>query len=76
MPASQHQNPKQDIEIAREADIKPIHEVAAKLGLAYEDLQPYGHHKAKISLDYINGLQDRKDGKLILVAGINPTKAG
>jgi formate--tetrahydrofolate ligase len=76
MPASQHQNPKQDIEIAREAEIRPIHEVAAKLGLAYEDLQPYGHHKAKISLDYINGLKDRKDGKLILVAGINPTKAG
>jgi formate--tetrahydrofolate ligase len=76
MPASQHQNPKQDIEIAREATMRPIQEVAAKLDLAYENLLPYGHHKAKISLDYINGLKDRPNGKLILVAGINPTKAG
>ncbi len=76
MPQSQHSDPKSDIEIAREATIHPIKEIAASLGIGEAELLPFGHHKAKISIDYINSLKDRPDGKLILVAGISPTKAG
>ncbi|MCV6612716.1 MAG: formate--tetrahydrofolate ligase [Amphritea sp.] len=76
MPASQHTNPKSDIEIAQESEIRHIREIAAGLDIEEQHLLQYGHHKAKISLDYINSLQDRPNGKLILVAGINPTKAG
>lgn len=65
-----------DIEIAREAKMKPIMEVGDKLGIPSESLQPYGHTKAKIDLDYIKSLKDRPDGKLVLVTGINPTAAG
>jgi formate--tetrahydrofolate ligase len=67
---------KSDIEIAREAKMKPIMEVGAKLGIPAKDLIPYGHTKAKVTLDYINGLSSKKDGKLILVTAINPTPAG
>ncbi|MEP1588482.1 MAG: formate--tetrahydrofolate ligase, partial [Tateyamaria sp.] len=67
---------KTDIEIAREADKKPIQEIGAKIGIASADLLPYGHDKAKVSQDFINSVQDRKDGKLILVTAINPTPAG
>ena len=76
MPVEQHKNPKSDIQIAREADVQPIKDIAASLGIEEKNLLPYGHTKAKISLDYINSVQDRPDGKLILVAGISPTKAG
>ncbi|MCP3666748.1 MAG: formate--tetrahydrofolate ligase [Gammaproteobacteria bacterium] len=76
MPASQHSQPKEDIEIAREAQIRPISEIAAKLDIKGEDLLLHGHDKAKISLDYIKSLKDRPNGKLILVAGMTPTKAG
>ncbi len=65
-----------DIEIAREAKMQPIREVAAKLGIKEEHLLPFGHTKAKISMDYIKSLQGQKDGKLILVTAINPTPAG
>ncbi|WP_303979506.1 formate--tetrahydrofolate ligase [Dongia mobilis] len=65
-----------DIEIAREAKMKPIREVAAKLGIKEEYLLPFGHTKAKISMDYIKSLKGQKDGKLILVTAINPTPAG
>lgn len=65
-----------DIEIAREAKMKPIREVAAKLGIKEEHLLPFGHTKAKISMDYIKSLKGQKDGKLILVTAINPTPAG
>ncbi|HVI90759.1 MAG TPA: formate--tetrahydrofolate ligase [Dongiaceae bacterium] len=65
-----------DIEIAREAKMKPIREVAAKLGIQEEHLLPFGHTKAKISMDYIKSLKGQKDGKLILVTAINPTPAG
>ena len=65
-----------DIEIAREAKMKPIREVAAKLGIQEEHLLPFGHTKAKISMDYIKSLKNQKDGKLILVTAINPTPAG
>jgi formate--tetrahydrofolate ligase len=67
---------KSDIEIAREAKMKPIMEIGAKLGIPAEDLIPYGHTKAKIQLDYINRQMGKKDGKLILVTAINPTPAG
>jgi formate--tetrahydrofolate ligase len=67
---------KSDIEIAREAKMKPIMEVGKKLGIPHEDLIPYGHTKAKVHLDYIDKLATKKDGKLILVTAINPTPAG
>ncbi len=67
---------RSDIEIAREAKMKPIMEVGQKLGIPHQDLVPYGHTKAKVSLSYIDGLSSRKDGKLILVTAINPTPAG
>ena len=67
---------KSDIEIAREARMKPIMEIGAGLGIAAEHLSPYGHTKAKLDLGYIGSLADRPDGKLILVTGINPTAAG
>ncbi|MBB3992864.1 formate--tetrahydrofolate ligase [Sulfitobacter undariae] len=67
---------KTDIQIAREADKKPIQEIGAKLGISSENLVPYGHDKAKVSQSFINSVQDRKDGKLILVTAINPTPAG
>src|SRR5690349_1038093 len=67
---------KSDIEIAREAKMKPILEIGKKLGIPAEDLIPYGHTKAKLSLDFISGLAKKKDGKLILVTAINPTPAG
>ncbi|MDH5355231.1 MAG: formate--tetrahydrofolate ligase, partial [Gammaproteobacteria bacterium] len=67
---------KSDIEIAREATLKPITEVAEKLGIPVSALQPYGHDKAKLTSDYINSLNGKKDGKLILVTAISPTPAG
>jgi formate--tetrahydrofolate ligase len=67
---------KTDIQIAREATKKPIQEIGAKLGISSDDLLPYGHDKAKVRQDFINSVQDRKDGKLILVTAINPTPAG
>ena len=67
---------KTDIQIAREATKLPIQEIGAKLGISSDDLLPYGHDKAKVSQNFINSVQDRKDGKLILVTAINPTPAG
>ena len=67
---------KTDIEIAREAQKKPIMEIGDKLGIPAEHLLPYGHDKAKVSQSFINSLQDRPDGELILVTAINPTPAG
>jgi formate--tetrahydrofolate ligase len=66
-----------DIEIAQQATMQRITKVALdKLGIEDEYLEPYGHYKAKISLDYIDSLADRPDGKLILVTAISPTPAG
>src|SRR3989337_1185801 len=77
MPASQHQNPKSDIEIAQESKKRPILDVAReKLGIGAENLEPYGHYKAKVSMDYIKSLKGKPDGKLILVTAISPTPAG
>jgi formate--tetrahydrofolate ligase len=67
---------KSDIEIAREAKMKPIMEIGKALGIPEKDLIPYGHTKAKVHLDYINSLSSKKDGKLILVTAISPTPAG
>lgn len=67
---------KSDIEIAQEAELKPIKEIAEQLDLLEEELEPYGHYKAKISLDVMKRLEQKKDGKVILVTSINPTPAG
>ena len=67
---------KTDIEIAREASMKPITEVAHKVGIPSDALLQYGPTKAKITADFIDSLKDRPDGKLILVTAINPTPAG
>ncbi|NCO86901.1 MAG: formate--tetrahydrofolate ligase [Rhodobacterales bacterium] len=65
-----------DIEIARAAHKRPIQEIGAKLGIGADDLLPYGHDKAKVSQRFIDSVQDRPNGKLILVTAINPTPAG
>ena len=67
---------KTDIQIAREAKKRPIQEIGDKLGIPSDHLLPYGHDKAKVSQEFINSVQDRPDGKLILVTAINPTPAG
>ncbi|MFZ0239108.1 MAG: formate--tetrahydrofolate ligase [Xanthobacteraceae bacterium] len=77
MAVSQHQSPKTDIEISQAAKKRPILEVAReRLGIAPENLEPYGHYKAKVSMDFIKTLQNKPNGKLILVSAINPTPAG
>ncbi len=65
-----------DIEIAQQCKMKPIIEVASELGIKPEEVEPYGHYKAKLSDDLAKRLSDRPDGKLILVTAINPTPAG
>jgi formate--tetrahydrofolate ligase len=65
-----------DIEIARAAKMKPIGEIAARLGIPDDALEPYGRTKAKIAMDWIRQQSGREDGKLILVTAINPTPAG
>lgn len=67
---------KTDVQIAQEAKILPISEVAAKLGLKEDQLEHYGKYKAKISLDVLEERKDKEDGKLILVTAISPTPAG
>jgi formate--tetrahydrofolate ligase len=77
MPASQHVSPKSDIEISQSAKKRQILDVAReRLGIGPEHLEPYGHYKAKISMDYIKSLKGRPNGKLILVSAITPTPAG
>src|SRR3982074_3479302 len=76
-PASQHLNPKSDIEISQSATKRLILDVARdKLGIGPEHLEPYGHYKAKVSMDFIKSLKSRPNGKLILVSAITPTPAG
>jgi formate--tetrahydrofolate ligase len=65
-----------DIEIAQQAKMQRATELARRLGIPEDALEPYGHYKAKVSLDYMESLRDRKDGKLILVTAISPTPAG
>ena len=65
-----------DVEIAQSAKMKPISEIAQKLGLEDDDLELYGKYKAKIALEAINRLENNPNGKLVLVTAINPTPAG
>ena len=75
--ASQHANPKSDIDIAQAAKMRPILDIAReRLGIAPENLEPYGHYKAKVSMSFIKSLKSRPNGKLILVSAITPTPAG
>ena len=67
---------KSDIEIARAANVLPIQEIGAKLGIPADALIPYGHDKAKVSADFIGANGDKPDGKLILVTAVSPTPAG
>lgn len=67
---------KTDLEIAQECKMEHIRDIAAKIGVGEEDLEYYGNHKAKVSLDLLHRNEDKEDGKLILVTAINPTKAG
>jgi formate--tetrahydrofolate ligase len=76
MASDQHANPKSDIDIAQAATLKPIQEIGDKLGIPASSLEPYGHTKAKLNFDFIDGLADRPDGKLILVTAMTPTPAG
>jgi formate--tetrahydrofolate ligase len=69
-------NVKSDIDIARAANVLPIQEIGAKLGIPADALIPYGHDKAKISADFIDANGDGKDGRLILVTAVSPTPAG
>jgi formate--tetrahydrofolate ligase len=65
-----------DIEIAQKATMKPIVDIAARLGIPADSVENYGRYKAKISLSFIDSLKDRPDGKLILVTALSPTPAG
>ena len=65
-----------DIEIAQQAELKNIKEIASQLNIKEEELEPYGHYKAKLSDSLMERLSDKPDGKLILVTAINPTPAG
>ena len=67
---------KTDIEIAQVAKLEKISIIAKKINIPEDSLEPYGHYKAKISLDFLNSLENKKDGKLILVTAISPTPAG
>src|ERR1700730_11343566 len=75
--AAPHQKPKSDIEISQAAKKRRFVDVAReRLGIAPENLEPYGHYKAKVSMDFVKSIQDRPNGKLILVSAITPTPAG
>src|SRR5947208_12933951 len=77
MPASQHQPTKSDSEISQSATKRRILDVAKeKLGIEADNLEPYGHYKAKVSMEYVKSLRSKKNGKLILVTAISPTPAG
>jgi formate--tetrahydrofolate ligase len=65
-----------DIEIAQQATMNPIYDIAEKIGVRQEELEPYGHYKGKLSLDIMNRLSANNDGHIVLVTAINPTSAG
>lgn len=65
-----------DLDIARSANMQPFGEIAEKVGIASGDFLPFGHYKAKLKGDFVKGLKDRPDGKLVLVTAISPTPAG
>ena len=66
---------KSDLEIARETKLRPIGDIATKLDIPIDALEPYGRHKAKIGIDYVKSLESKPDGALVLVTGISPTPA-
>jgi formate--tetrahydrofolate ligase len=68
--------PLSDIEIAQQAKMQRVTQIAAKLGIPEDQLEPYGHYKAKVSLNYVDSLKGKKNGKLILVTAMSPTPAG
>jgi formate--tetrahydrofolate ligase len=68
--------PLSDIEIAQQAKMQRVMSLAQKLGIPEDAIEPYGHYKAKVSLEYVDSLASKKDGKLILVTAISPTPAG
>src|SRR2546423_1022066 len=77
MPASRYKTAKPDNENAQAAPKRPVLDVAReKLGIAAENREPYGHYKAKVSMDYVKSLKAKNNGKLILVSAISPTPAG
>ena len=65
-----------DIEIAQQAEMEPIKNVAAKLGMSEDDIEMYGKYKAKLSDEYMQSVKNNENGKLVLVTAINPTPAG
>ena len=65
-----------DIEIAQKSKMKKITDIATAIGIPEESIEPYGHYKGKIALDYLDQLADKPNGKLILVTAISPTPAG
>ena len=67
---------KTDIQIAQEAEMKHIKEVAVQAGISEDELEFYGKYKAKLSDELWNRIKDNEDGKLVLVTAINPTPAG
>ena len=67
---------KSSLEIAQEAELIPIEQIAEACGLEPEEIEPYGRYKAKIGLSVLDRLGDRPDGKLICVTGMTPTTAG
>lgn len=67
---------KTDIQIAQEAEIQPIHQIAGAIGIPDEFIDPYGRYKAKVDYRILDGFSERSDGKLVLVTAINPTPAG
>ena len=67
---------KSSLEIAQEAELRPIEAIAEEAGLLPDEVDPYGRYKAKISLGALDRLKDAPDGKLVCVAGVTPTKAG
>ncbi|MCF7790731.1 MAG: formate--tetrahydrofolate ligase [Victivallales bacterium] len=67
---------KSDLQIAQEAELKPISEIAESAGILSHELEPYGHTKGKVSLDILSRLKDKPNGKLVIVTAINPTPLG
>ena len=67
---------KSSLEIAQEAELIPIDQIAEGLGLEADEIEPYGRFKAKIGLGVLERMRERPDGKIVVVAGMTPTKAG
>src|SRR5437763_1332751 len=67
---------KTSLEIAQDAALKPMEDIAERPGLLPEEFEPYGRHKAKVSLGVLDRMKDAPDGKLVCVAGVTPTRAG